>query len=166
MEKLTEKLEEFNQAIIQRIIDLIATKGVKSEHTGDFVLRIQDEEQMYNIDGYPSGSYITEITPSGLVSNYGHTYGHDSISIENLCLVIDSIAEQPSKFRVGTMDSHGNGELYKYFDDEKDAYEHFIDQRADEDEVWMEKRSEEGIQHGEYETVHTYCADEDTIENA
>jgi len=163
MEKLTEKLEELNQAIVQRIIDLIATKGLKSEHTGDFVLIIQDEEQMHNIEG---GRWLIEITPTGLIDNEGYSYGHDSISIENLCLAIDSIAEQPSQFRVGTLDSHGNGELYKYFDDEKEAYEHFIDQRAGEEEVWMEKRSDEGIQHGEYETMHTYCADEDEIENA
>lgn len=90
MEKLTAKLEELNQEIIQRIIDLISTKGVKSEHTNDFVLKIQDEEQMHNIEG---GRWLTEITPTGLIDNSGYSYRHDSISTEDLCLALDSLID-------------------------------------------------------------------------
>jgi hypothetical protein len=165
MEKLTKKLEILNQEIIQRIIDLIETKGVKSKHTSNMVLSIQDEEQMHNLEG---GRYLVELNSEVLIDNQGYQYHLESLEIKELCEVVDSIAEQPSKFRVGTMDSHGNGELYKYFEDEEKSYEHFIEQRSNESEVWMEKRLEDANRHGEYEyeTVHTYCADEDTIENS
>lgn len=148
MEKLTEKLETLNQEIEKRIFDLIEIKGAKSRHTSDIVLHIQNEEMMYNLDvGHPSGSYAVEITPSGITSNFGHTYGHDTLPIEELCNIIDSIAEQPSKFRVGTMDVNGTmAEFDKYFDDETEAYEHFIDVRAKiingehhSEDVWIEK---------------------------
>lgn len=165
MEKLTKKLETLNQEIVQQIIELIEMKGVKSKHTSDIVLSIQDEEKMYNLDG---GRYLVELNSKVLIDNQGYQYNLEVLEIDKLCEVVDSIAEQPSKFRVGTMDSHGNGELYKYFEDEEKAYEYFIEQRSSEDEILMEKRLEYANRHGEYEyeTVHTYCADEDTIENS
>ena len=160
MEKLTEKLEELNQAIVQRIIDLMETKGVKSAHRSEIVLSIQDDEQMHNLEG---SRWLTEITPTELIDNNGYSYGHDSISTENLCSVIDSIAEQSMDFRVGTLDSHGNGELYKYFSNKEDAYEHFIEVRAkiidgehESAEVWTEERVGD-----EYESGDVYNIDED-----
>ena len=90
MEKLTEKLETLNQEIVQRIIELIEAKGVTSKHRNDKVLAIQDEEQMYNIE---RGRWLTEITPSELIDNCGYSCGHDSVSLEELCLAIDSISE-------------------------------------------------------------------------
>lgn len=165
MEKLTKKLETLNQEIVQQIIELIEMKGVKSKHSSDMVLSIQDEEQMHNIEG---GRYLVELNSKVLIDNEGYRYNLEVLEIDKLCEVVDSITEQPSKFRVGTMDSHGNGEIYKYFEDEEKAYEYFIEQRSRENEVWMEKRLEYANRHGEYEyeTVHTYCADEDTIENS
>jgi hypothetical protein len=164
MEKLTEKLEELNQAIVQRIIDLISTKGLKSEHNNSIVLKVQDEENMYNLE---NGNWLVELNEVMLIDNNGYQYHLSSLSLEKLCGVIDSIADGITpNFRVGTMGSHGTEELYKYFEDEKDAYEHFIEQRADEDEVWMERRVENRKWEFEFETMHTYCADEDEIENA
>jgi hypothetical protein len=55
-------------------------------------------------------------------------------------------------FRVGTYDSHGTLEVYKYFSDNNSAYEYFIDQRHSNDEVWIEKLTPSG----EYETVEIY----------
>lgn len=165
MKKLTNKLETLNQEIVQQIIELIRIKGVKSKHSSDIVLSIQDEEQMHNLEG---GRYLVELNSKVLIDNQGYQYNLEVLEIDKLCEVVDSIAEQPSKFRVGTMDSIGSVEVYKYFEEEKEAYEHFIEQRSSEDEVWMEKRLEDANRHGEYEyeTVHTYCADEDTIENS
>jgi hypothetical protein len=78
------------------------------------------------------------------------------------------------EFRVGTLDSHGTGELYKYFDDETEAYEHFIDVRAKiidgehhSSDVWIEKVTGnpiDDISDVEYESTDTYCIDEDEIE--
>lgn len=165
MKNLTKKLETLNQEMVQQIIELIRIKGVKSKHTSDIVLSIQDEEQMHNLEG---GRWLVELNSEVLIDNRGYQYNLEVLDIDKLCEVVDSIAEQPSKFRVGTMDSLGSVEVYKYFEDEEEAYEHFIEQRSSEDEVWMEKRLEDANRHGEYEyeTVHTYCADEDTIENS
>jgi len=156
MEKLTEKLETFNQEIVQRIIDLMETKGAPQD--GRMVLPIQYEEQMYNIEG---GRWLVGITPTNLIDNGGYSYSHDAISLENLCLAIDSIVEQPSKFRVGNWGDDG-GEVYQYFEDEDKAYEEFINKRAD-GETWMEKRLDEMDRHGfvQYETVHEYSLEEE-----
>ena len=79
--------------------------------------------------------------------------------------LINIIAEQPSKFRVGTMDVNGTmAEFDKYFDDEEKAYDHFIEVRAKiingehhSEDVWIEKL----VSGGEYESTDTYNLSED-----
>jgi hypothetical protein len=159
MEKLTSKLEEFNQTVVNRIEELMETKGVKSQHSSKNVLCVASEDTMFNLEG---GRWLVEITPTALIDNGGYEYGFDSLSLENLCIVIDEIADAITpNFRVGTMDSHGTGEEFVYFEDEEIAYNSFIDKRATESEVWMEKRVENRHGEFEFETLHSYSADED-----
>lgn len=60
--------------------------------------------------------------------------------------------EANKNYRVGTLDFHGNGEQFEYFDTEELAYENFIDSRALSDEVWLD-RLVEFNGDVEYETV-------------
>ncbi len=89
MEKLTEKLETLNQEIVQRINDLIKTKGVESVHNSDMVLSIKDNEQMYNLDG---ARWLVELNAEVLIDNKGYTYSLDNLELENLCILIDSLS--------------------------------------------------------------------------
>jgi len=91
MEKLTEKLEELNNIIFLRIQELIEAKGVDSEHSSEFVLKITDEEFMRNIDGTHYSGYVTEISAEYLISNNGNKYSFDAIPLEDLCLAVDSV---------------------------------------------------------------------------
>jgi len=156
MEKLTKKIEELDVLILARINELIEIKGIPSEHVNKSVLKVSDEHA-YNIEG---GRWLTEIFADGLIDNCGYTYSLDEISKEELCLALDDILEQQVNFRVGTFDSDGK-EKFVYFDDEEVAYNNFVDNRTTEEEVWMDKRVKSRHGEFEFETLHSYCADED-----
>jgi hypothetical protein len=56
-------------------------------------------------------------------------------------------------FRVGTMNSHGNGEVYVYFDNEEvyvyfdneeEAFDYYTEQQDHEEEVWIEVLTDSG----------------------
>jgi hypothetical protein len=166
---LTQIYEDFLNEINKRIENLIYKKGHESRHNGNQVLHIHNDDLMKNLDvGHPSDSYVVEIGSEGLISNYGHTYNLDTLPMEELCEILDSIEKQPCNFRVGTMDVNGTmAEFDKYFDDETEAYEHFIDIRAKiiggehhSEDVWIEKLVT-GRTGREYESTVTYNLAED-----
>jgi len=84
---LTEKYEAFWNDIILKLEELIDQKGVESEHSNSRVLKLENEELMYNLG---DSHYVTEISKTALVSESGYTYGHCAIDIEQLCEIIDS----------------------------------------------------------------------------
>jgi len=147
MANLTEELEEFSNKVFAKICFLLVSKGVKSEHSSNIVLKIEDEEVMFNLEG---GRYLTEITGGELIDNGGYKYSLYAIPIGQLCEVIDSISEQPSKFRVGI---EVDEEMwYKYFDDKAVAYEYFVKKGIELNEtqtIVLEERLETKNRHGE-----------------
>ena len=88
METLTEKVDTLKMAIRVRIAAKLLEKGVESKHRNEKVLRIKKDAHMFNIAG---GRYLVEITPTELIDNNGYSFGHGSISIEDLCEAIDGI---------------------------------------------------------------------------
>lgn len=90
MERLTAKLEEFNQEVIKRIEKLLKSKGVQSHHHGSSkkVICVESEDTMFNLEG---GRWLMELNEEELIDNKGYTYSHDALSLENLCIVIDEI---------------------------------------------------------------------------
>lgn len=65
--------------------------------------------------------------------------------------------EKIRKYRVGTMDFHGNKEEFEYFKEYDKAYEFFINQRVENDEVWIESLNS----NSEYETMEIYTYSND-----
>jgi len=87
--------EEKKENLINQMQELVKKlikdgKGVESKHTSDIVMKPEDKFQ-FNIDGYPSGSYVTEVKEDKLVSNYGHSYDYEVIGIDELCELIDHL---------------------------------------------------------------------------
>ena len=144
---LEKQLEELSKKVIAQICVLLDSKGVKSKHSSNIVLQLADEEKMFNLEG---GRYLTEITETELIDDRGYTYFLDSITINQLCEVVDSISEQPRKFRVG-IEVDGDFE-YKYFDDKMFAYEYFVKKGSQANEtqlIELEERLEKKNRHGE-----------------
>jgi len=167
--KLIEKLDNLQSEIDIRICSLLKEKGVESLHSTDAVLPVTDEECMFNLDG---GRYLVEIDGENLIDNGGYRYSLFVLPIEKLCKVVDSISEQPSKFRVEIINSDDKVEC-KYFDTNEEAYEHFINERSDivdkrsnNTDVSISKRNEEPNRHGitDYTSLDEYSVFEDELE--
>lgn len=88
MKKLEDTLEILIQEIGKRIVELIKTKGEESDHLGDIVLKIKDEDKMYNLEG---GRWLVEISENKLIDNQGYSYDLCVLRLEELCDVIDSL---------------------------------------------------------------------------
>ena len=89
MERLTSKLEGFNQEVIKRIEKLLETKGIESHHSSSKkVICVASEDTMFNLEG---GRWLIELNEEELIDNKGYTYSHDVLSLEELCIVIDEI---------------------------------------------------------------------------
>jgi len=164
METLREKHTNLEQEVINKIGELLEKKGLNcTSQSKTEVLRVLDEEKMYNLEG---GRWLVELNETTLFDNNGYTYGLDSLSLEDLCNVVDSIEESCYDFRVATMENNER-KLIKYFDDKEKAYEFFIEVRAkiieageEGREVWTEERREDG----DYESGDYYSIDEDELE--
>lgn len=168
---MQECVEALMKEFENRIKNMMFLKGTPSKFDGEYSLIIQGEDFMFNIDGYPSGSYAVEIRKEGIISNYGHTYGLDTLPLEELAQIIDHINESEYTFRVGYIDdSEGETKYLKYFRKQDEAYEFFIDVRAkvidgeiDSNDVVMEGLR--STRHGmAYETMSHYDKSEDELE--
>lgn len=84
---LKTKYEILWNDIILKLEQLIDQQGVQSEYSTSRVLKIENEELMYNLG---DSHYVTEISKTSLVSKNGYEYGHCEIDIEQLCEIIDS----------------------------------------------------------------------------
>ena len=164
METLRDKHTNLEQEVINKIGELLQKKGVNcTTQSNTEVLRVLDEEMMWNLEG---DRYLVELNESSLFDNRGYTYALDTLNLERLCEVVDSIAESCYEFRVGKIGDDG-ARLFKYFDDKEKAYEFFIEVRAkiievgeEGKEVWTEERREDG----DYESGDYYNIDEDELE--
>lgn len=88
MGNLRDKHVELEEEVVAKIGELLETQGVNSaEHGNKRVLRISDEEVMWNLEG---GRYLVEINEVELIDNKGYTYALDVLNLERLCEVVDS----------------------------------------------------------------------------
>lgn len=85
---LTDKLDKFKVELEQQIQLILEKRGVKSQFSTDRVLRVENEAQMLHLEG---GRYLVEILENKLIDNCGYRYSFDTIQLEELCSVLDSI---------------------------------------------------------------------------
>lgn len=164
MDTLRDKYTTLEEEVVAKIGELLQKKGVNcTTQSNTEVLRVLDEEMMWNLEG---GRYLVELNETSLFDNKGYTYSLDTLNLERLCEVADSIAESCYDFRVGKIGIDGQ-RLFKYFDDKEKAYEFFIevrckiiDSREENGEVWTEERREDG----DYESGDYYSINEDELE--
>lgn len=87
MKTLTEKYKALEIAVRLRISAKILKKGVESRHCSEKVLAIKKDEHQFLLEGR---RYLVGITPTKLIDDYGHSYGHSSLTIEQICEVVDN----------------------------------------------------------------------------
>jgi hypothetical protein len=89
--------EERKEALIDDMKQTIATiiyhKGSPSKEFSEKILK-PDDGFMFNIDGYPSGSYVIEVGADRLNSNFGHQYDYSSLGIDELCQLVDHLVDK------------------------------------------------------------------------
>jgi hypothetical protein len=96
MGQLSEKLNAVIVEAIAELHNLIDNKGVGSEHSSnDKVLKIKDDDFMFNLDG---GRYLTEISKGTLIDNQGYVYGHHVLLITDLVSLIEYLIERSKNF--------------------------------------------------------------------
>lgn len=169
---MVECVEALMKEFEKRIENMMFLKGTPSKFDNEYSLIIQGDDFMFNLDvGHPSGSYAVEIRKEGIISNYGHTYGLDTLPLEQLAQIIDHIDESEYTYRVGYIDdSEGETKFLKYFRNKEEAYEFFIDVRAkviadeiDSNDVVMEGFTSTRFGFA-YESLEHYDKLEDELE--
>ena len=70
-----------------KLFDLVIDHGEESDHVSEKVLKITDDEFMFNLEG---GRYLTEFHHHyGLIDNNGHQYSIYSLDSEQFFQVVD-----------------------------------------------------------------------------
>ena len=87
MKSFTQKYNEFEEQIKLRLQKLVKSKGRESKHTNDRVLLIKKDEIQFNFE---RGRYLTEISETNLIDNYGYSYYYSALTLAQLCEIIDS----------------------------------------------------------------------------
>lgn len=160
MEKLGAKLEKLGKEVMTTISDLLGKKGVNSRFDSTLlVLVIHNEDAMFNLG---SRNYIVEISKDKLIDNNGYLHDFSSISLEDLCITVDSVIDGITpKFQVVTSDESGE-EVNLYFEDKQIAYTEFVKIQCKGKEVRLGERQKELDRHGfpKYETFYEYLGEE------
>ena len=88
MGNLRVKYADLENGVVEAIGEILEKQGVNSaQHSNKKVLRITDEEVMWNLEG---GRWLVEINETELIDNNGYTYALDVLNLERLCEVVDS----------------------------------------------------------------------------
>jgi PHP family Zn ribbon phosphoesterase len=125
---MVECVQALMKEFEKRIENMMFLKGTPSKFDSEYSLIIQGDKFMFNLDvGHPSDSYAVEIRKEGIISNYGHTYGLDTLPLEELAQIIDHIDESEYTYRVGCVNDNDTGETeyLKYFRKKEDAKKYF-----------------------------------------
>lgn len=86
--KLETKLKAFRIHITARILRALDKRGAESEFSSDKVVKIKNEDHMFNLEG---GRYLTEINTEHLIDNLGYQYSHETLDLRQLCEVVDGL---------------------------------------------------------------------------
>lgn len=86
MATFSERLGELETDAHSTIQHLIETKGVDSKDYSVKVLKIEEFDLMYNLDG---GRWLAEISAENLIDNCGNQYNYSCIELSKLCEIID-----------------------------------------------------------------------------
>jgi len=79
METLRDKYTELEQQVVAKIGELLEKVGVNStSQSQTSVLRILDEEMMWNLEGV---RYLVELNETTLIDNSGYTYSLDTLNL-------------------------------------------------------------------------------------
>jgi hypothetical protein len=87
MKKFSQKLTTLKDEIQKKLFLLIQKRDEVSKYQSTLVLKIKKDELQFNLGG---NRYLIEISPTELIDNYGYTYSHDALTIEQWCEIIDS----------------------------------------------------------------------------
>jgi len=88
MKNLTELYNDLVEEINKKIVELLETGSwTTSEFSNKPVLKVEDNELMHNLDG---SRWLVELDQLVLIDNKGYEYSHESLTIEQLCEVVDS----------------------------------------------------------------------------
>ncbi len=81
-----KRLEQLINDAENTIKTLIQTEGVKSEFSYGLVLKIEDENLMFNLG---SSRYLIEISEKELIDNSGYTYSYGVLQPEQFMELVD-----------------------------------------------------------------------------
>jgi hypothetical protein len=95
MKQFSEKLNAVIIEAIAELQNLIYEKGIESKHSNTKVLKIKDDDFMFNLEG---GRYLTEISEGALIDNQGYVYGHDVLPTIDLISLIDHLIKHSKTF--------------------------------------------------------------------
>lgn len=103
MKSFVDRLKELDAEACKKIVALIENKGTESKFSSELVLKITDEDCMFNLDG---GRYLVEVRKAGrydddivLIDNSGYTYYSCVLSHKKWLRVCDHLIKSYSKKR-------------------------------------------------------------------
>ena len=95
METFETRLDSMYDDATNILFDLIIDHGEDSEHIGEKVLKVTDDEMMFNLEG---GRYLNEYSNQyGLIDNNGYQYHITALDAENFFKVVDYLIKKYKK---------------------------------------------------------------------
>jgi methyl coenzyme M reductase subunit D len=91
MKTFSIQFEELKEQAIDKIRDLIKSKGKESKHSNKRCLKVTKDDLQFNLGG---GRYLTEINAETLVDNDGYEYNFYVLSTEDFLSVTDYLIAQ------------------------------------------------------------------------
>lgn len=86
--KYAQQLANLETFIVNHIVVAIQRQGEESKHSSTRVIKITNDDLMFNLSG---GRYLTEISENNLIDNSGYTYDYNAITLEQLAEIADSL---------------------------------------------------------------------------
>ena len=113
----TEKFNSLLDEARKSIISFVNNKGVESDHQSTKVIKIEDENLQFNLDG---DRYLSEISSCELIDNHGYTYAFGVLEKSQFFELADNILE--SEFVLSENAINGIQIQEKIFDQELFGY--------------------------------------------
>ena len=88
MNAFQEKIDEIESDMFNILSGLVEDFGKVSEHNSEKVLKIKNDEHMFNLD---DDRYLVELNDEFLFDNDGHRYNVDFLSLDKIAQIVDGI---------------------------------------------------------------------------